>query len=55
MGFKRYLSWYDAIYGYPSNRFSINYNISKNSIVVARGNVPITLARLIYLRYNSSN
>ena len=28
MGFKRYLLWNDAIYGYPSNWININYCIS---------------------------
>ena len=34
MGFKRYLSWNDAIYGSSGNWPSNNNHISKNSIVV---------------------
>ena len=34
MGFKRYLPWYDAIYGSSGNWTDNNNHISKNCVVV---------------------
>ena len=35
MGFKRYLSWNDEIYGSSSYRVNNNYNISSNSTMAS--------------------
>ena len=34
MGFKRYLSWNDAIYGYSGYRTNYNYYISKQGMII---------------------
>ena len=34
MGFKRYLLWYDAVYGATGYWFNIDYNISSDCSVV---------------------
>ena len=33
MGFKRYLSWYDAIYGLTGDRINNNNNVSQDSFM----------------------
>ena len=39
MGFKRYLLWNDAIYGYTSNRFSFNRSFPPDCLMVTIGSV----------------
>ena len=45
LGFKRYISWNDAIYGYSGYRININYYIPTNSLMVTRGYVSISLVK----------
>jgi hypothetical protein len=47
MGFKRYLSWNDAIYGSSSYRVNNNYNISSNSTMAS--SLPIWTVNFISL------
>ncbi len=35
LGFKRHLSWNDAVHGTTDNRINNNHSLSKNSTVVA--------------------
>ena len=43
MGFKRYLSWNDAVYGNSGFRFNFNHYIPTNCTMVTKCDVSIAL------------